>query len=109
MRWWISQMELDGLRSEVENANGTRDMMYDQYQKTAVERGQLSKELDQALESNTGYENQVQSLTDELEKFSTINQAFADENRDLVRQLELYKALLAQVRVNVTLPARKRG
>lgn len=38
----------------------------------------------------------------------SINQALAEENRDLVRKLELYKALLERIKINITLPERKR-
>jgi hypothetical protein len=41
------------------------------------------------------------------EQLKAIGQALADENRDLVRQLELYKAVLAQLQIPIKLPARK--
>jgi hypothetical protein len=37
----------------------------------------------------------------------SINKALAEENRDLVRQLELYKAVLAQLQIPIRLPGKK--
>lgn len=42
-----------------------------------------------------------------IEQRDTINKSLAEENRDLVRQLELYKAVLAQLSIPVKLPVRK--
>jgi len=57
------------------------------------------------------YSNEGQNTKDRVEKaealLSSINQARAEENRGLVRQLELYKAVLAQLQIPIKLPARK--
>lgn len=66
-----------------------------------------SRELDQALESITGYENQVQSLDEELARFHDINVALADENRDLKQRLDLLQDVLKQLQIPVKLPRKK--
>ena len=63
--------------------------------------GKFARELDEK-------DAQVEVLNFALSESKGMNQALEDENRDLVRQVELYRALLAQIQVNVTLPARKR-
>lgn len=47
-------------------------------------------------------------LTNQVRQQETVNKALAEENRELVRTLELYKALLAQIRIDIKLPERKK-
>ena len=52
-------------------------------------------------------EERTKELNNELEKSRSMGKILADENRDLVRQLELLRALLAQIQITVKLPIRK--
>ena len=62
--------------------------------------GKLRAELE-------GLRVQKSSLIETLARCQSVSHALADENRDLVRQLELHKAVLAQLSIPVKLPVRK--
>ena len=57
------------------------------------------------------YENCINDLNSlhkkDINQSHSAGKILADENRDLVRQLELYKAVLSQLSIPVKLPARK--
>ncbi len=57
------------------------------------------------------YSQEIQNTKTRVEevevRLNSINKALAEENRDLVRQLELYKAVLAQLQIPIKLPTRK--
>jgi len=82
------------------------------WRKREVERGNsindLSEKLLTSVNKNRDAEARIDMLEYALSESKGLNQALEDENRDLVRQLELYRTLLASVRVNVALPARKK-
>lgn len=92
MGWWKSKSEKE-LDAALERLGG--------------KLSKLVKERDEALAANLGYEGQVVAYAQDLERESRINNALAEQNRDLVRQLELYKAVLAQLSIPVKLPARR--
>ena len=75
----------------------------------------LEKDLDAALrrardatERANRFQISADSLEEDLTQTHDINLALADESRDLVRQLELYKAVLGQLCVPVKLPAKRK-
>jgi hypothetical protein len=70
-------------------------------------RMRIEDDLIAAKEALAGYEGTIESLESELERFHDINQALADENRDLVRRVELLDAVLYQLQIPVKLPAKK--
>lgn len=78
------------------------------YDRAEARSNKMSEEVDQALESCRNYETQIIEATDDLARERSINQALADENRDLVRQLELLRAVLGQLSIQVKLPGRKK-
>ncbi len=45
----------------------------------------------------------IREKASDYDQQKTINQALADENRDLIRRLELMQALLKQISINVAL------
>jgi hypothetical protein len=64
----------------------------------------VAKLVGEARES----EARINMLEYALAESKGLNQALEDENKDLGRQVELYRATLASVRINVSLPARKK-
>lgn len=97
-----------GLTDQIEYYKGIYEQSADKYVSEKDAREAMFKELAQALESGTSYESQVIELTDELTNLRAVNQALAEENTDLTRQLELLQALLKQLSITVKLPASKR-
>jgi chromosome segregation ATPase len=92
--------ELETLRNLRNKAESSSRKAWE-FQKEAAERLSRNKEV------IAGYEGQVEAYAEDLARESNINNALAEQNRDLVRQLELYKAVLAQLSIPIKLPARK--
>lgn len=101
------QARIMALEEDLVAIREARDNNYKAFEDMTTDRDSMSDELDKALESCTGYESQVIQLTDDLVRERSINQALADENRDLVRQLELLKAFFSQLRIQIKLPGKK--
>jgi flagellin-specific chaperone FliS len=62
----------------------------------------------EAIEDLNARDQEVNSLARQLQASNELNEALNRENADLVYQLDLYRSVLNQLRVNVTLPARKK-
>ena len=100
------QARILALEDDLVAVREARDNNYQAFTDMTKNRDMLSDELDQALAACDSGAEEFTRLTEELVRERSINQALADENRDLVRQLELLRAFLKQIRINVKLPAR---
>lgn len=68
---------------------------------------ELRELLAKNQEHLAGYESTIETLESENERQAAINQALAEENRDLVRKLELYRAIFRQLNIDVKFPVNK--
>ena len=87
--WGKKQARIEELESQLAIARKSRDA----YQT-------------EAHQSATGYKTQIIGFTEDLVREREINQALADENRDLVRQLQLLQSLFKQLNIQIKLPAK---
>jgi hypothetical protein len=88
------------------SAKEARDKYYKGWMDDAKRLKQISDELDQALESITGYEGKVEALESEAARAYSINNSLAEANRDLTYQNGLLVTVLQTLRIPVKLPAR---
>jgi chromosome segregation ATPase len=102
------QKRVKRLQADLEITDKLREKYWESYVGAAEQRKQALQELAAAVNQNRDYEARIETLEYALSESKGLNQALEDENKDLGRQLELLQALLGQLRVNVTLPARKK-
>ena len=69
---------------------------------------QLAASERELKDSDEYFDARIGTLEFALNESKGLNQALEDENRDLVRQVELLQAVLGQLSVQVKIPARKR-
>ena len=95
--WWntIKDLRIEKKKWEAAYAEGIS------------KKTQLSYDLIEARQQISGYESTIETLESENERQATINQALAEENRDLVRKLELYRAIFRQLNIDVKFPVNK--
>jgi len=99
--------KINSLEVEVQVLNERLDYYFKCWGEASTARKQMSKELDQALESISGYESEVAELVLGRNQQNTINQALADENRDLSARYSLLEQVLKQLQIPVKLGRKK--
>ena len=118
----MKQAIVASLEDDLKVVRGWRDTYWKNWQDAREKLARKESELSIVQEAYSGRLAEIDSLTEDvsyadaridtleyaLNESKGLNQALEDENRDLVRQVELLNAVLGQLQIPVKLPARRR-
>ena len=90
------------------------------YEESDKFRSEAAEEIIRLATQNRDYEKQIEDARQEydnkvfardyaINESKELNQALEEDNKDLIRQVELYQAVLSQLRVNISLPEKKKA
>src|SRR5262249_36207294 len=101
------QARVETLEKDLRTANKLAEDRLGMYRSTDKCREEQRVILVDSLKKNQDYSDKIDTLEFALSESKSLNEALEDENRDLVRQLELLQTVLSAVHINVGLPTKK--
>jgi hypothetical protein len=102
------QKKIEELEFRVSNDQAAFNTIFDENARKATVIRELNEGVLKLVNQNRDCESRIETLDYALSESKELNRALEEENKDLIRQVELYRATLASVRINVSLPARKK-